>query len=87
MFFSVDRFPDYVEPVAWILPMTHVIELVRPLTSGQGLGLGALLVHLGYLVALCVVALRAGASASARADVRLDRGGRSRNAGHGGRSD
>jgi len=29
---------------------------VRPLTAGQGLGLGALLVHLGYLVVLCVVA-------------------------------
>ncbi len=56
VFFSVDRFPDYVEPVTWILPMTHVIELVRPLTSGQGLGLGTSLAHLGYLVALCVVA-------------------------------
>jgi lipooligosaccharide transport system permease protein len=56
VFFSVDRFPDYVEPVTWILPMTHVIGLVRPLTAGQGLGLGALLVHLGYLIALCVVA-------------------------------
>jgi lipooligosaccharide transport system permease protein len=55
VFFSVDRFPDYVEPATWILPMTHVIELVRPLTSGQSLDLGALLVHLGYLVALCVV--------------------------------
>jgi lipooligosaccharide transport system permease protein len=56
VFFSVDRFPDYVEPVAWILPMTHVIELVRPLTSGRGLDLGPLLLHLGYLVALCIVA-------------------------------
>ena len=56
VFFSVDRFPDYVEPLAWILPMTHVIELVRPLTSGRGLDIGALFVHLGYLVALCVVA-------------------------------
>lgn len=56
VFFSVDRFPDYVEAVTWILPMTHVIELVRPLTSGQGLDPGVLLLHLGYLVALCVVA-------------------------------
>jgi lipooligosaccharide transport system permease protein len=54
VFFSVDRFPDYVEPVAWILPMTHVIELVRPLTAGRGLDLGPLLAHLGYLIALCV---------------------------------
>jgi lipooligosaccharide transport system permease protein len=56
VFFSVDRFPDYVEPVTWILPMTHVIELVRPLTAGRGLALAPLLGHLGYLVALCVVA-------------------------------
>jgi lipooligosaccharide transport system permease protein len=54
VFFSVDRFPDYVEPVAWILPMTHLIELVRPLTSGRGLDLGPLLGHLGYLIALCL---------------------------------
>jgi lipooligosaccharide transport system permease protein len=56
VFFSVDRFPDYVEPVTWILPMTHVIELVRPLSAGQGLDPAALLVHLGYLITLCVVA-------------------------------
>lgn len=56
VFFSVDRFPDYVEPVTWVLPMTHLIEMVRPLTAGQGLGLGALLLHLGYLVALTVAA-------------------------------
>ena len=44
VFFSVDRFPDYVEPVTWILPMTHVIGMVRPLTAGQGLDPGALAV-------------------------------------------
>jgi hypothetical protein len=32
-----------------------VIELVRPLTAGRGLGLWPSLVHLGYLIALCVV--------------------------------
>jgi hypothetical protein len=36
--------------------MTHVIGMVRPLTAGQGLDAGALLLHLGYLVLLCVVA-------------------------------
>jgi lipooligosaccharide transport system permease protein len=56
VFFSVDRFPDYVEPVAWILPMTHLIELVRPLTAGQSVGPGALLLHLGYLIFLCALA-------------------------------
>ena len=56
VFFSVDRFPDYVEPVTWILPMTHLIEVVRPLTAGQDLGLAAALGHLSYLLALCVAA-------------------------------
>jgi len=56
VFFSVDRFPDYVEPVTWVLPMTHLIEVVRPLTAGQDLGLAAALGHLSYLIALCAAA-------------------------------
>ena len=56
VFFSVDRFPDYVEPLTWILPMTHVIELVRPLTAGQSLDPWPSAAHLGYLIVLCVVA-------------------------------
>lgn len=55
VFFSVDRFPDYVEPIAWVLPMTHVIEVVRPLTAGQELGLLAGVAHVGYVVALAAV--------------------------------
>ncbi len=35
VFFGVDRFPGYVQPISWVLPMTHVIEVVRPLTAGQ----------------------------------------------------
>ena len=87
VFFSVDRFPDYVEPVAWILPMTHVIELVRPLTSGQGLAsrdsarasrLSGRLVRRGpscWRIGVCAC----GCS--------TNHGGRSRNAGHAWRSD
>ncbi len=56
VFFSVDRFPDYVEPLTWILPMTHLIEVVRPLTAGQPLGLAAALAHLSYLIVLCALA-------------------------------
>ena len=52
VFFGVDRFPDYVEPIAWILPMTHLIEVVRPLIAGQDLGLLAALGHLAYVAAL-----------------------------------
>jgi lipooligosaccharide transport system permease protein len=56
VFFSVDRFPVFVQPISWVLPMTHLIQLVRPLTAGQGLGLSGLVVHLSYLIVLAVVA-------------------------------
>jgi lipooligosaccharide transport system permease protein len=56
VFFGVDRFPDYVEPITWILPMTHVIEVVRPLTAGQPQSLLAALLHIGYVTALAAAA-------------------------------
>jgi lipooligosaccharide transport system permease protein len=56
VFFGVDRFPDYIEPVAWILPMTHLIEVVRPLVAGQDLGLVPALGHIAYVAALAVAA-------------------------------
>ena len=56
VFFDVDRFPDYVEPIAWILPMTHLIQVVRPLVAGQDLALLGALGHVTYVVALGAVA-------------------------------
>ena len=56
VFFAVDRFPDYVEPIAWILPMTHVIEVVRPLVAGQELGVLEALGHVAYVAALGALA-------------------------------
>ena len=56
VFFGVDRFPDYVEPIAWILPMTHLIEVVRPLVSGQDLGPLQALGHVAYIAALAATA-------------------------------
>jgi lipooligosaccharide transport system permease protein len=45
-----------VEPLAWILPMTHLIEVVRPLVAGQDLAPWQALGHIGYVAALAVVA-------------------------------
>ncbi|MEM7024380.1 MAG: ABC transporter permease, partial [Pseudomonadota bacterium] len=55
VFFSVDRFPSYVEPITWILPMTHLIQIVRPLTAGTGVSVIELVGHLSYLILLVTV--------------------------------
>jgi lipooligosaccharide transport system permease protein len=56
VFFGVDRFPDVVEPLVWVLPMTHLIEVVRPLVAGQELALGPALGHVAYVAALAAAA-------------------------------
>jgi hypothetical protein len=39
-----------------VLPMTHLIPIVRPLTTGQGVALAPLLGHSAYLLALASLA-------------------------------
>ncbi|MGH6945193.1 MAG: ABC transporter permease [Geminicoccaceae bacterium] len=56
VFFGIERFPDWIEGLAWILPMTHLIEIVRPLALGQHMGLASALGHSAYLVALMCAA-------------------------------
>lgn len=56
VFFGVDRFPDYLEPLVWILPMTHLIEVVRPLVAGQDLSLLKALGHVTYITVIAGVA-------------------------------
>jgi lipooligosaccharide transport system permease protein len=56
VFFAVDRFPEYVQLIAWVLPMTHMIEVVRPLVAGQHLGLLEAVGHIFYIAALGAVA-------------------------------
>ena len=56
VFFDIQRFPDIVQGFAWILPMTHLIAMIRPLTSGAGIEASTLLVHLGYTVVLTITA-------------------------------
>jgi len=52
VFFSIDRFPNYIEVLSWILPTTHVIAIIRPLTAGQTPDLLMTLVHLLFLIVL-----------------------------------
>ncbi len=51
-FFEVARFPWFVQAIAWILPMTHLISVVRPLTAGLPLEPLAAIGHVLYLAAL-----------------------------------
>ncbi len=55
-FFAVDRFPPAIETLAWLLPMTHLIAVIRPLTIGEPLALVPLAVHLIYPAALAITA-------------------------------
>jgi lipooligosaccharide transport system permease protein len=55
-FFEVARFPWFVQAFAWILPMTHLIAVVRPLVGGLALDPLAALAHIGYLAALALAA-------------------------------
>ncbi len=55
VFFSLERFPPAIATAAWLLPMPHVIALVRPLTTGAGLSLLPAVGHLLWLGVLFVV--------------------------------
>ena len=55
VFFDIGRFPPYIETLSWLLPMTHVVAVVRPLCSGQELGLGAAFLHIAYLAVVLVL--------------------------------
>jgi lipooligosaccharide transport system permease protein len=56
VFFEVDRFPAYIQPIAWILPMTHLIEVVRPLVAGHALEPLPAIGHTAYVAALAGLA-------------------------------
>ncbi len=56
VFFEIDRFPAPVQAIAWALPMTHLIAIIRPLSAGLPLDLGWAALHLGYTILLTVAA-------------------------------
>jgi lipooligosaccharide transport system permease protein len=55
VFFELTRFPAPIRALAWLLPMPHLLAIVRPLTTGVGIGLLPLLGHLAYLSIFFVV--------------------------------
>jgi lipooligosaccharide transport system permease protein len=55
-FFEVTRFPWFIQVIAWALPMTHLIAVVRPLSAGLALDPLAATGHLAYVGALAAAA-------------------------------
>jgi lipooligosaccharide transport system permease protein len=55
VFFPLEGMPVLVQQAAALLPLTHAIELVRPLMTGQPVN-GAVL-HLGVILFYCIAAL------------------------------
>jgi lipooligosaccharide transport system permease protein len=54
-FTPVESYPQFLQPVVYVMPLYHGIELVRGLSLGQ---LGPMmLVHIAYLLALCVTGM------------------------------
>ena len=56
VFFEVTRFPWFVQIAAWLLPMTHLIAVVRPAVTGAALELLPACGHIAYLAALAAAA-------------------------------
>jgi lipooligosaccharide transport system permease protein len=52
VFFPVASLPDFLHPVVQLLPLTHAIELIRPLMAGRAAGGAA-----GHLLYLALFAL------------------------------
>jgi lipooligosaccharide transport system permease protein len=55
VFFPIDRLPDAIEALAWVLPMTHLIQVIRPLSAGLPLDPALALLHVAYLAALAAL--------------------------------
>jgi len=55
-FFEVTRFPWFIQAVAWLLPATHLIAVVRPITASLPIDAFAAAGHLAYLIAMSVAA-------------------------------
>ena len=50
-FFPVEQLPDWLEPLAWVTPLWHGVELCRDLATGEVEAV-ATMVHVTYLVAV-----------------------------------
>ena len=56
VFFEIDRFPDFIQVLAWLLPMTHLLNLVRPLCLGFPLEISVIIFHVTYVIGFGMLA-------------------------------
>ncbi len=56
VFFDISRFPAAVQVISWLFPMTHLIAIVRPLTTGAALDPFMVMLHIAYLAAISSLA-------------------------------
>ena len=56
VFFEIERFPYFIECLAWALPMTHLVVVVRSLSTGVPIDIFIAFQHIIYILALGVFA-------------------------------
>jgi lipooligosaccharide transport system permease protein len=54
VFFSMDRFPEWVQTISSFIPMTHFINVTRPLILGGDFSI-SMLQPLGYLATISII--------------------------------
>jgi lipooligosaccharide transport system permease protein len=59
-FFPISQLPPFLQPLAWVTPLWHGVELCRALALGTLTPIG-LAVHGGYLVLVCALGVAAAA--------------------------
>jgi len=56
VFFEIARFPDFIQTIAWLLPMTHLVAIIRPLSAELPIDIATIVLHVSYMIALAVLA-------------------------------
>lgn len=64
-FFPLDQLPGWLQPLAWVTPLWHGVELARGATTGS-LGLGWLVLHVAVLAAFVAAGVTWGVRAATR---------------------
>ena len=53
-YFPLETLPIFLQPLGWVSPLWHGVELGRAATVGTSVSPVMILVHIGYMVTLCI---------------------------------